>query len=326
MIEVQHSILEPRALLAVINRHYPTVRARACRLLTLSCNDNFYVEGSRQNYVFRLNRRNWWPRQAFDEELRVLEFLKRRKFSAVVPKRTRHEQRYISVRTPEGVRYGALFGYLPGTQLAFSPGSRNRKLARLGELAAQLHQVTDQLRPPAKRWTLSFDHMVTATLKELEPKLTHRHADLRYLQRVAQQLQERLEGTPPDTLNFGFCHGDLHTGNVRVSPEGELTLIDFDLSGYCWRIYDLATLWWTLREDKDAAQWRAALRGYTSVRNLSRQERALLPAFVMVREFELLGFHLMMRRHIGDTWLGDHYYDRHMQFIRRWTRQHLKRL
>jgi len=46
----------------------------------------------------------------------------------------------------------------------------------------------------------------------------------------------------------------------------------------------------------------------------------------MIREFELLGFHLMMRKHVGDAWLDDYYYDHHMKFIRGWVKQHLGKL
>ena len=326
MVKAQHSVVCPDALLTVIRRHYPAIGAHDCRILALNCNDNFLVRGKRRDYVFRLNRKDWWPVSMLDEELRFLEFLKRRKVSAVMPKRNRQNRRYIEVKTAEGTRYGALFGYLPGRHVTFSPGRRHSNMVRLGELAASLHDAADRFSPPAQRWTMDFDFLVTQTLDGLAPLFAQRDRDLVYLQRLADRLQGLLDDTPAGALDFGLCHGDLHTGNVMLSPDAELTLFDFDWSGYCWRIYDLATLWWTLRSDEAAPRWRAILRGYTGVRKLSREEKILLPAFVMIREFELLGFHLMMRRHIGDAWLDDNYYDHHMRFIRGWVRQHLRKL
>lgn len=326
MLKTQHSVVRPDTLLTVIQRHYPTTGAHGCKILALNCNDNFFINGKRQDYVFRLNRKDWWPVSDFDEELRFLEFLRRHKVSAVVPKRNKQNQRYIAVKTVEGTRYGALFGYLPGQHMTFSPGRRNINMIRLGELAARLHAAADKFNPPAQRWTMSFDFLVTETLEGLAPLFAQRDKDLTYLHRLAERLQGLLDDTPAGALDFGLCHGDLHTGNVWLSPDGDLTLIDFDWSGYCWRIYDLATLWWTLRDDQSAPRWRAVLRGYTRVRRLSCQEKSLLPAFVMIREFELLGFHLMMRKHLGDAWLDDNYYDRHMRFIRGWVKQHLEKL
>jgi len=323
MVKAQHSVIHPDALLTVIKCHYPMIGASECKILALNCNDNFFIKGQRKDYVFRLNRKDWWPETDFDEELRLLEYLKRQQVSAILPKRNKQGRRYISVKTAEGTRFGALFGYLPGRALGRNFGARNANMFRMGELAAQLHIATDKLNTPVQRWTMGFDFLVTETLEGLAPLFAEREKDRVYLHRLADHLQGLLDETPPGTLDYGFCHGDLHIGNVMLSPEGELTLFDFDWSGYCWRIYDLATLWWTLRGDKGLPAWRAILRGYNSVRKLSRQEKALLPAFVMIREFELLGFHLMMRKHIGDAWLDDNYYDFHMQFIRGWVKQHL---
>jgi len=323
MVKAQHSVIHPDALLSVIKRHYPTIGATDCKILALNCNDNFFIKGKRKDYVFRLNRKDWWPTTDFDEELRFLEFLKRRKVSAVVPKRNKQNQRYVSIKTAEGTRYGALFGYLPGRLLARNAGSRNINMLRMGELAASLHKAADHFQPQAQRWTMDFNFLVTETLEGLAPLFTQREKDLAYLHRLADHLQALLDDTPAETLDFGLCHGDLHIGNVILDPDGELTLIDFDWSGYCWRIYDLATLWWALRDEQTAPQWSAVLRGYTRARKLSCQEKSLLPAFVMIREFELLGFHLMMRKHIGDAWLDDNYYDFHMRFIRGWVKQYL---
>ena len=86
MLKTQHSVVRPDTLLTVIQRHYPTTGAHGCKILALNCNDNFFINGKRQDYVFRLNRKDWWPVSDFDEELRFLEFLRRRKVSAVVPK------------------------------------------------------------------------------------------------------------------------------------------------------------------------------------------------------------------------------------------------
>ena len=185
MLKTRHSVVRPDSLLAVVQRHYPTIGASDCKILALNCNDNFFIKGKRQAYVFRLNRKDWWPVSDFDEELRFLEFLRRHKVSAVVPKRNKQNQRYIAVKTVEGMRYGALFGYLPGQHMTFSPGRRNINMVRLGELAARLHAAADKFNPPAQRWTMSFDALVKETLEGLAPLFVQRDKDLAYLRRLA---------------------------------------------------------------------------------------------------------------------------------------------
>ena len=331
MIQAQHSIVSPAALLKTIQRHYPGIAASDCKLLALGCNDNFQIKGQvknkRQDFVFRLYRLGWWPEADIDAELHFLEALQRRKVNACIPRRTGQRKRYISVETAEGRRYGALFTFLPGRPLGFNFGKRHVNMTQLGQLISQVHTVGDQLKKPLQRWTMDYDVMVTQTLQSISPLLEHRAKDFNYLQKVATRLESELNQPPEGALNFGVCHGDLHAHNVMLRDDGELAIFDFDWCGYSWRVYDLATVWWSLpRDKKGIAPWRAFLRGYSQHRKLSKQETQLLPWFVMLREFELLGFHLAMRKHVGDAWLNDNYYDFHMRFIKNWIKEHIGKL
>jgi Ser/Thr protein kinase RdoA (MazF antagonist) len=195
---------------------------------------------------------------------------------------------------------------------------------RLGELIGRIHGVADELKQPIKRWTMDLNATVTAFLQAAPAVLGHREKDLMYLHKLAARLEELIGSQPEGALHFGLCHGDLHTNNVMLQPSGEIAIYDFDLCGYSWRAYDVATVWWSMpRNKKGIAPWRAFVRGYTQHNSLTRQERKLMPWFVVLRHFELLNFHLSMRKHIGNAWLDDHYYDRQMGFFTEWERQHL---
>lgn len=326
MIKTQHSIVSPAALLKTIQRHYPSTGASNCELLALGCNDNFRIKGRRQDYSFRLYRLDWWPEKEIDEELRFLEAVRRNRLNVCKPVTAANKKRYIKVLVPEGIRYGALFSFIPGKPLAYNFGARNGNMRRLGEMLAQVHTVADQMKQPVQRWTMDIDAIVKPFLDNVPVVLGHREKDIAYLGRLASQLEAVILDQPEGALNFGFCHGDIHTHNVMLQPDGDLAIYDFDWSGYSWRAYDLATTRWSLpRDKKGEAPWRAFLRGYTQHRRLSRQELELMPWFVVLREFELLNFQLSMRKHIGSAWLNDNYYDFHISFLKSWTRQHLKK-
>lgn len=324
MIKTQHSIVRPDALLKVIQHHYPGIGANDCQLLALGCNDNFRIMGKRQDYAFRLYRYGWWPKAHVDEELRYLEALHRRKVNVCKPVRSGEKQRYITVKAAEGTRYGALFAFLPGRPLGHNFGKRNNNMHRLGEMVAQVHTIADELRQPIQRWTMDFDAIVTQFLNAAPSVLGHREKDLYYLHKIGAQLEGVIHEQTEGALGFGLCHGDLHIHNVMLQPDGDLAIFDFDWCGYSWRAYDLATIWWSLpRNGKSSAPWRAFLRGYNRLRNLSRQEQNLMPWFVILREFELLNFHLSMRKHVGNAWLNDNYYDFHIDFFKNWVKQYL---
>ena len=326
MIEVQHSIVSPQALLKTIQRHYPMIGAGDCRLLALGCNDNYHILGKRRQYAFRLYRLNWWPERDVEEELRFLEAMHRKRLNVCKPVRTSDRQRYIKLNAAEGVRYGALFDYIPGRPLAQNFGARNRNMLALGEIVGRMHDIADELTQPVQRWSMCFDNIVRPFLEDVPIVIGHREKDIAYLHRLAARLQDVILNQPQGALNYGLCHGDLHAHNVMLQPDGELAIYDFDWCGYSWRAYDLATIRWSLpRNEKAEAPWRAFLRGYTKIRKLSRQEQRLMPWFVVLRQFEFLNFQLAMRKHIGTAWLNDNYYDFQINFLKNWVKQHVSR-
>lgn len=128
MIQAQHTIVSPSALLKTIKCHYPGIGASECQLLALGCNDNFRIQGKLQDIAFRLYRYDWWPETHVDVELRFLEVIRRRKLNACKPVRSDKKQRYITVETAEGKRYGALFAFIPGNPLGHNFGKRNNNM------------------------------------------------------------------------------------------------------------------------------------------------------------------------------------------------------
>jgi Ser/Thr protein kinase RdoA (MazF antagonist) len=324
MLKVQHSIADSGSLLKTIQRNYPRIGARDCGLLAMGCGDNYLINASRKNYVFRLYRKDWWPEAEIDAELRLLEVLRRHKINVCNPVRSRDGERYITTKTAEGTRYGALFGFIPGRPLGRNFGKRNANMRRLGEMTAKFHATADAIDPPIQRWTMDFDAIVSPLFKAATSVLGHREKDLVYLRKLAAKLETVLYSHSNSELDFGLCHGDLHAHNVMLQPDGELTIFDFDWCGYSWRAYDLATVWWSLpRDGKSNSPWRAFFNGYIKQRKLSRQEKELMPWFVILREFELLNFHLSVRKHFGSAWQDDNYYDHHIGFFRKWSKQHL---
>jgi Ser/Thr protein kinase RdoA (MazF antagonist) len=323
MIKAQHTIVDTNALLKIIQKRYPTIGACDCRLMAIGCNDNFRIKGKRQDYAFRLVRYGWWPEKDVDEELRFLETLQRRKLNICKPVRTDKNQRYFNVKTAEGIRHGMLFTYLPGRPLGHNFGKRNCNMIQLGEILAQIHEAADQMKEPVQRWSMDFDAVFPSFFEAAPSVLGHREKDIAYLRKLAEQFKDVISGQPEGVLDFGLCHGDLHVHNVMLQENGNLGVFDFDWCGYSWRGYDLATVWWSLpRNEKGIAPWRALLRGYTQVRKLSPQEKKLLPWFVVFRQFEYFNFQLSVRKHFGDSWMNDNYYDFHMAFLKNWVKQH----
>ncbi|MCP4227984.1 MAG: phosphotransferase [Actinomycetia bacterium] len=88
----------------------------------------------------------------------------------------------------------------------------------------------------------------------------------------------------------GLIHADLMPENVLVH-EGSPMVIDFDDSGYSWRLYDLATLLnFDVGEDGVEAMRESWLEGYRRVASMPESHLAHLPALIMARHLISLGW------------------------------------
>jgi Ser/Thr protein kinase RdoA (MazF antagonist) len=170
-----------------------------------------------------------------------------------------------------------------GTPLPGTPEEQAQRHRAVGRLIAQLHSVTDTLNLPPSferpRWDLDgllgeapfwgrfWEHPA------LLPDETATLAKARDL------LRSRISAHAA-TGSFGLIHADVLRENVFVGPAG-LSVIDFDDSGFGFRLYDLGTvLSQNLFEPAlpDIAQ--ALMEGYAETRAL---DRAMVPVFTLMR-------------------------------------------
>lgn len=189
-------------------------------------------------------------------------------------------------------RFAAVYSFLPGAEP--SEENLNTGFKRLGRLTAKMHiHVRDWMAPT------SFERPLLTPANILEDKLNwgpwqagedidaSRH-DL--LCRVEDRIREDLATVPEDKDHFGLIHADLRLANLLV--DGDRTaIIDFDDCGFGWYFYDLAAALSFLEERDDVpdliSEWVA---GYSDVIKPSAVLLDKIPAFVMLRRLQLLGW------------------------------------
>ncbi len=150
---------------------------------------------------------------------------------------------------------------------------------------------------------------------------------MQFLRRLARALwlevKHRLTATAP---HYGFCHGDLHTGNALLTDADELFLLDFDACGFGWRAMDIGTYyashdWMNLSVEsrKERRQILAHfLAGYTSVRALSEEEIGTIDLFMAIRHFELLGLLLQRVPFSGAHWVNQREFQTDVAWFEAW--------
>lgn len=196
----------------------------------------------------------------------------------------------LAVSAPVPDRDGALLKVLetdglnrPVALFTYAPGEERRgrdfteAAARdLGMTLARIHQLADERHLGQDRYILDEEFLVDRPIAALRHALG---SDADGLEAYGETLKAGLRHLPRTQGTFGFIHGDLHTGNLRVEQD-RCTVFDFDHGGQGWRAYDLAVLRMSLPD----GPWAALLEAYRSVRPFSEEEEAALPLLAQVRE------------------------------------------
>lgn len=256
-------------------------------LLAISENATFRVGDT----VFRIHRPGYHSRAEIASELAWIEALRR---EAIVPTLTlipgRDGEAIGRLKEDGAPRHVVAFRFLEGREPQ-PGGDRLRWFHELGAISARLHAHARRWAPPPgftrRRW--DFDAMLGRVSAwgdwRCGPGLDAEGREI--LERTAATLRARLDayGTGPE--RFGLVHADLRLANLLVADE-TLQVIDFDDCGFSWFVYDFAAAVSFIEHEPDLpALEQAWVAGYCDVAPLAKEDRAMIPAFVMLRRMLL---------------------------------------
>mgnify|MGYP000182659935 CR=1 FL=1 len=228
-----------------------------------------------------------------------------------------------SLAAPEGERVGALFASAGVVEAREISAAQSRDL---GRLAGMLHATVDGGNASYARPPIDEDALIDAPLAATRGAIAGGD-DLAFLETVAERVRHRLSELPRGAPDYGYCHGDLHPGNVRFDTSGQPTLFDFDFCGDGWRAYDLAVfLWNTFGERRPRrwreSRWRAFLRGYREVRPLPEGLDEAVPLFLAARQIWFIGLDFGGNGGWLPQWLTPQYLQEQVLPLRRWTSEY----
>ncbi len=210
-------------------------------------------------------------------------------------------------------RHVAVYSFLSGSEP--SEDDLPAGFERLGEISARMNRHAKRWQAPA-----AFKRHVWTPEVILDDQLNWGHwrdgvevdgEALALLSRLDRTLRGRLATLPREREQFGLIHADLRLANLLV--EGERTaIIDFDDCGDGWYLFDLATALSFLEERPEVPELIASwLTGYRRIEPLTAEMEAAIPAFIMLRRLQLIGWvgyqydHLEFAREIGPGFTAD---------------------
>jgi len=358
MITTFHSYPDCASLLTAINDRY-RINATKLYLYRDMIGSVYFLESGRRKYVFKLFRR-----EATDQALQSLEIISYlRGFDyPVVPivpladsdgsgalgasgdsgkSRASRESKsgesgahglgalYMMLEMPEGQRAGVLYEFVEGSVPDFTTattgaattaaGAGASDITAVGRQIGRMHNLmSDYPRPLIKRGKGFYIDRYIKLMQEFGYSATKTSALAAYGDRLWRSMEQ---------LPAGFCHGDLHSGNMIKTGNDRFILFDFDVASHAYPVIDAATL-----SDKtnfnrldDSAydntrrMFERFYQGYSRERTLSDREIAAIFDFIAIRHYELNAtiteYRLPLR---GTSWMSDAVFDEQYEWLMRW--------
>lgn len=321
-LPVVYSTICEKALQKVLQEAYPTEQIQSVHYILRGMNDTYLVKTIDQKRIFRLYRSDWRT-----EETAVLSrwsfcsISNRQGVSVSVPIADGSGKHVLRLQAAEGNRFGALFTFAEGKEQEIDTEELSE---RFGRAVAELHIKSEGFSTQQAREMWDAKTLIHGPLANIEPRLQHRKEDLQFLQKLAIELEAKLNEHILAGLDWGICHGDLQGNfNTDFCEDNTYTHFDFDLCGYGWRVYDLAVFKLSrilIEEDDELVEslWNAFLKGYTVVRPLSENDQATVSLMTGIRQLWLMGLCMHDPHIMGSSDSDDAFVNEKMEFFKKY--------
>ena len=293
--------VDATAIAAVACEAWPIITSKP-RLVMHRENTVFRVDTTQGAHALRMHRYGYHSPPTILSELQWMAMLASKSF--VVPSPALSKAGSFLVTCEDENRQERLFSllsWLPGEAfgksalpLRFVGTERTIFMAAIGHNLARLHRLSDAWAPPADFTRPAWGHM--GLLGEVPfwgrfweagfVNDTDRDALLAW-HAICQSALSRYDHEAPDS---GLIHADLARENILVDGT-KVSFIDFDDSGYGYRMFDIATaLIKNIYEPDFENLKQALLQGYLEERPLKPHDLQALPLFMLLRSLTYLGW------------------------------------
>jgi len=290
MLRVDRSVIISEELCNVVRDICDFQEPVRVKLLSVGDNDHYLINSGNENYVLRIYRNNkpWLIKKSdYFLEFELLEYLKSFNIPLSKPIKRKDKQFLGSLEVPEGKRYFAVFEYLNGS----TRKNTNKSAEKLGNIISRIHDLTRDFRPKSTKKKFDVKFLLEDSSSVLKNFCYEfKYGDRVLLNKLFLEAKSRISNFARLNLenSWGLIIGDLNQYN-HLHHNSKIYLLDFDLCGYGWRSYDLATYRWSLLKDNNSERiWHKFLEGYSKNRNFMNEEIEIIPYFVIARQMWIM--------------------------------------
>ncbi len=325
-VRTSKSLLDVKSLSQALQAAYGLPPTIDVNLYRISGSDVYQVTDRDRAWFLKVYRSTETDTRRALASVGALDQLSRHGFSAPQPLQTSGGASFVALQAVEGERIAYLYPAIHGRE----PIETNPNDAyRFGTTAAKMHLLMDTIVLPESLTFIGYDYLFGRYLRGLEQLLPQENRAIQFLRTLARALWDELnQRLPMSSPQFGFCHGDLHTGNAVVTDSGRIFLLDFDACGFGWRAMDIGTYyvtydWMGLDEESQRKRRQVLsyfLEGYNTIRPITEEEQQSLDLFMAIRHFELLGIGMYRVPFTGSNWVNREQLHAYVEWFREWLR------
>ncbi|WP_312555443.1 phosphotransferase [Empedobacter brevis] len=271
------STLSQTELGEFINEKYQLENHFDCKLFRTGVNHTYFLSNVNTKYVVRVYCHNWRTKAEIQEELDLLNSLKKHNLSVSTPIPDKNGNLIQEIVAPEGLRYVVLFTFAEGEKMRFMT---NETCFAIGSMMAKIHNVTAAKK--INRINYNSDVLLYKAYEKLNLFFSEDLDEMIYLKQISSKIAKRFEKIHLSEDQKGIVHLDIWYDNLSVNKENEITIFDFDNCGNGSLILDIGYFCkqlFFIETDKNEYETKVEsfINGYKKERNLSEKELDLIP-------------------------------------------------
>lgn len=272
----------------------------------------YFLREKDKRYVYKLYRT--FDSKAAIQSTQIISYLKIKKFPVVTIIPTKQDELYSNIEMPEGNRVGILFEYIDGKEI-----DTKEDIFLIGKLTGEIHKLMETYNGELR--VLGKEHYIDRFIRIMRDMFSEVRK-IEEMDKYGNELWNNMLALPK-----GFCHGDLHTGNLLKTRKGEIIFFDFDIASNSYPIFDVATIcddtdFCTLNDrdiEKTHLNFEKFYAGYSKEKQLSRLEKSAIFDCIAIRHYELNGTIPLYRLPVGGNhWLNDECFNIHYKWMMQW--------
>ncbi|CAI8798379.1 phosphotransferase [Chryseobacterium sp. IT-36CA2] len=240
-------------------------------------NHLYIVHDGENKYVFRVYTHHWRTQLEIEEELRLLNLLKKADRQVAFPIADQSNKFIQEIEAPEGKRFGVLFSFAKGIKTAkFSPETS----FLIGQALAKVHQSTENVE--LMRMSYNAQNLLKNPVAKTKEFYSKNTSEIEFLESLSAFLTLKMENIDQQNMRSGAVHLDVWFDNLHIDNEKEITFFDFDFCGNGYLCFDISyflfqLLATNLNEEEYQAKAESFIKGYETITKINDEEKKFLP-------------------------------------------------